>query len=73
MLGSGCLTLNTGIRIPSMAQAISESTQTRPEWDAFDQAEFDQGISDFFDLAFAKVERGEMTYAQVERFLFREE
>ena len=56
-----------------MAQAISESTQTRPEWDAFDQAEFDQGISDFFDLAFAKVERGEMTYAQVERFLFREE
>ncbi len=33
-----------------------------------DAEEFNRGLDELFDLAFAKAERGEMTYVQIERF-----
>ena len=38
------------------------------EWDSTDQMLWDQGINDLFEALFSKVEKGEMTYEQMERF-----
>lgn len=61
-----CLGLDVGNEMPEEWGVIPANEHARQAMD--DADEFNRGLEEFFDMAFDKVDRGEMALEDVERF-----
>jgi hypothetical protein len=61
-----CPSLDIGDEMPKEWGVAPANEHARQAMD--DAEEFGRVVEEFFDLAFAKAERGEMTYGQIEQF-----